>query len=209
MSSAIFFNLYQSTILPSGLKAEIVWQKFNFLSNLENSKHLLTEKDASCLKWGGKHCGKRMKCRLLKSSPFPTMFSKGFITSVVKNLDWVVQLWPLLPLYGSVIHKLITFNPFPKQALVFTCLLYKSFKNTVDKEEIARNEQFLLFPPCFLSFWRTFHHFRKIWNCYLRTFSVQKGPKFVLWKRVKSFRVFKTQDWVVNGHITWTPVKPL
>ena len=36
--------------------------------------------------------------------------------------------------------------PFPKQALVFTCLQYKSFENTVGKGEIARNEQFLLFP---------------------------------------------------------------
>ena len=28
----------------------------------------------------------------------------------------------------------------------FTCLKYKSFENTVGKGEIARNEQFLLFP---------------------------------------------------------------
>ena len=35
---------------------------------------------------------------------------------------------------------------FPKQALVFTCLLYKSFENTVGKGELARDEQFLLFP---------------------------------------------------------------
>ena len=39
------------------------------------------------------------------------------------------------------------------------CLQYKSFENTVRKGEIARNEQFLLFPQCFLSFWRTFFHF--------------------------------------------------
>ena len=39
--------------------------------------------------------------------------------------------------------------PFPKQALVFTCLQYKSFENTVGKKEIACNEQFLLFPQCF------------------------------------------------------------
>ena len=31
----------------------------------------------------------------------------------------------------------MTFNPFPKQALVFTCLQYKSFENTVEKGEIA------------------------------------------------------------------------
>ena len=39
-----------------------------------------------------------------------------------------------------------SFEPFPKQALVLTCLQYQSFKNTVEKGEIARNEQFLLFP---------------------------------------------------------------
>ena len=33
-----------------------------------------------------------------------------------------------------------------KQALVFTCLQYKSFGNTVGKGEIAHNEQFLLLP---------------------------------------------------------------
>ena len=38
---------------------------------------------------------------------------------------------------------------FPKQALVFTCLQYKSFEITVEKGEIACNEQFLLFPQCF------------------------------------------------------------
>ena len=34
----------------------------------------------------------------------------------------------------------------------FRCLLYKSFENTVRKGEIAHNEQFLLFPQCFLAF---------------------------------------------------------
>ena len=52
--------------------------------------------------------------------------------------------------------------PFPKQALVFTCLQYKSFENTVGKGEIACNEQFLLFPQCFLPIWRTFYHIHQI-----------------------------------------------
>ena len=43
---------------------------------------------------------------------------------------------------------------FPKQALVFTCLQYTSFEITVEKGEIAHNEQFLLFPQRFLPFWR-------------------------------------------------------
>ena len=40
---------------------------------------------------------------------------------------------------------------FPKQALVFTCLHFKSFENTVGKGEIARNECFLLFLPTVFS----------------------------------------------------------
>ena len=38
----------------------------------------------------------------------------------------------------------------PKQALVFMCLQHKPFENTVGKEEIAHNEQFLLFQVFFL-----------------------------------------------------------
>ena len=41
---------------------------------------------------------------------------------------------------------------------VFTCLQYKRLKNTVGKGEIAHEEQFLLFPQCFLPFWKTFYH---------------------------------------------------
>ena len=36
------------------------------------------------------------------------------------------------------------------------------FENTVGKGEIAHNEQFLLFPKCFLIFWRTFYHYHQI-----------------------------------------------
>ena len=52
--------------------------------------------------------------------------------------------------------------PFPKQALVFTFLLYKTLENTVGKGEIACKEQYLLFPQCFLSFRRTFCNFIKL-----------------------------------------------
>ena len=44
-----------------------------------------------------------------------------------------------------------TLQPFTKQALVFMCLQNKTFENTVGKGEIARNEQFLLFPQWFLA----------------------------------------------------------
>ena len=38
----------------------------------------------------------------------------------------------------------------------------QAFENTVGKGEIARNEQFLLFPQCFLPVWRTFSHLHPI-----------------------------------------------
>ena len=47
-------------------------------------------------------------------------------------------------------------QPFSKQALVFTFLQYKSFENTMRKGEIAHNEQFLLFPQCFLPIQKNF-----------------------------------------------------
>ena len=73
---------------------------------------------------------------------------------------------------------------FPKQALVFTCLQYRSFENTVGKGEIARNEQFLLFPQCFLPIWTALCHFHQIQNCHLQTLSVWKCLKFVVRERV-------------------------
>ena len=71
----------------------------------------------------------------------------------------------MLPSMNSQANNSLSLNvtwPFPKQALVFTCLLYKFFENTVVKGEIAHDEQFLLFPQCFLSICRTFYHFNHI-----------------------------------------------
>ena len=87
-------------------------------------------------------------------------------------------------------------SPFHKQALVFMGLQYKSFENTVGKGEIARDEQFLLypqsflpvfsfFPESFLPVWRYFFHFYQIHNYRLQSFSVWKSLKFVVWERVK------------------------
>ena len=63
---------------------------------------------------------------------------------------------------------------------------YKSFENTMQKGQIIHKEQFLLFPQCFLPFWRTFCHFHLIWNCRLQTLSVWNSLKFVVCERVKA-----------------------
>ena len=51
---------------------------------------------------------------------------------------------------------------FATQKVCLIGLKYKSFENTVGKGEIARNEQFLLFPQCFLTIWKTFNQFPQI-----------------------------------------------
>ena len=94
------------------------------------------------------------------------MFSKTSFLRVIKSQDCVVKN-----------------KPFPKQALVFTCLQYKSLKNTVRKGEIVHNTQFLLFPQCFLTIWRPFCHFHQIRDCCLQTLSVWKSLKCVIWER--------------------------
>ena len=72
----------------------------------------------------------------------------------------VHQPFVLCILSTSVYLKWCCPKPFPKQALVFTCLQDKSFENSVGKHvgkgEIARNEQFPLFPLRFLPFLEKF-----------------------------------------------------
>ena len=46
-------------------------------------------------------------------------------------------------------HHLVESLTFSKEALVFTCLQYKSFENTTENGEIACNEQFSPFPTVF------------------------------------------------------------
>ena len=67
----------------------------------------------------------------------------------------------ILPLYQLCAYK--PFSPhffLPNPDFYFPTV--KSFENTVGKGEIARNQQFLLFPQCFLPDWRNFFHFHQI-----------------------------------------------
>ena len=56
----------------------------------------------------------------------------------------------------------MVFQPIPTQWRLLTPLENKPFENTVGKGEIARNEQFLLFPQCFLPIWITLFHFHQV-----------------------------------------------
>ena len=74
--------------------------------------------------------------------------------------------------YGPFINTNIIPQPILKHAFVFMCLQYKSFENTVGKGEIARNEQFLLFPTVFSSLLENFLPFSSTLNCCLETLTV-------------------------------------
>ena len=84
------------------------------------------------------------------------------------------KLWFLRVCRASLLK-----TPWEKEKLLV------SFENTLGKGEIARNEQYLLFPQCILP-WRTFRHSRQILNCRLQILSVWKNLKFEVWERVEN-----------------------
>ena len=85
--------------------------------------------------------------------------------------------------------SLFYFNPFPNKHWFLRVCSRSVLKTLWGKGEIARNEQFLLFPLCFRPFWRTLCHFYQICNCCLQTLSVLKNLKFVVWERINTIIV--------------------
>ena len=71
--------------------------------------------------------------------------------------------WPEKISHGarSMFETLKSYKPIPTQRHLLTPLGNKPFENTVGKGEIAHNEQFLLFPQCFLPVWVTFCQFQQ------------------------------------------------
>ena len=86
------------------------------------------------------------------------------------------------------------------------CLQHKSFENTVGKREIAHNEQFLLFPQCFLPFWKSFCHFIKfkIILCELFKFgrilnSLIKNGLLLIHDCEIACVIYVSQKWICNS----------
>ena len=79
-------------------------------------------------------------------------------------------------------------NPFPNKPWFLHVCITSHLKTLCLHH--AHHEQFLLFPQCFLSFLKTFHHFYQIWNCRLQTLSVWKSLNFVVWQRAKTLSWF-------------------
>ena len=77
---------------------------------------------------------------------------KCFISVLSLGQHTVSFIFWLLSELGFGLYSILL-NPDPNKPFFFTCLQYKSFENKVKKGEIACNEQYLLFPQSFLSFW--------------------------------------------------------
>ena len=99
------------------------------------------------------------------------------------------------------------------------CLHYKSFekkkKKTVRKGEIARNEQYLLYPLCFLPLRRVFYHLHNILNFRLQTFQFGRVLRFFVWERVNplpDMPILGSSSSAANKNImskTWTNRDPI
>ena len=128
-----------------------------------------------------KHGGTKRNCSLQAISPFPSVF-KRLVLQTRKTWDCLGKSTNIQPFRHLSQQQFLAaseqcrsrsdyakcgnqnfllfdtcFFLTPSQTnLVFTCLQNKSIENTVGKGEIARNEQFLLFPQRFLPIWKPF-----------------------------------------------------
>ena len=66
-------------------------------------------------------------------------------------------IWSKLKTFAD--DKINVTYPIPTQSHLLTPLGNMPFENTVGKGEIARYQQFLLYPLCFLPIYRTFCYF--------------------------------------------------
>ena len=174
---------------------------------MQHNKH--DSKTEICYGQSGKHCGKSRKCWLPAFSPFFTFLQmalkkkKGkkypvnFCQTTIQNesisrlqnkfhsnIEIFFKGWETMEKRQKVFF-LRALNPFPKKPW-FVRVCSTSLLNTEGKGEIAHNEQFHLFPQCFLPVRKTFCHFHQILNCHLQTLSVLKSLKFIILERVKS-----------------------
>ena len=160
-----FITLVDSCSAPDDVcVAFTLWQNRRLIYIEGISRWQRFSNDGSFHQISRKHCGDRRRCWWLEFSSFPTMLSKDFFLRVVK----LRSVWK-------------RFNPFQHNDTFWRPWKTSLLKNNVGKGEIACNEQFLLFPQCFLLVWITFCHFRQIWNCRLQTLSVWMILKFVVW----------------------------
>ena len=109
-----------------------------------------------------------------------------FLVKTTKEQAWAWMMSGFIVLLHHNVSYRSFVNPFPNKSRFLRFCSTSLLENPVAKGEIARNEQFLLFPQCFLPILRTFCHCHQIQNCRLQTLSVWKSLNFVVWERVNA-----------------------
>ena len=127
-----------------------------FETNIRGKVYPLTTQSWILEEAIAKHYKKWRTCWLPACSPLPTIFS--IFKDRNHNFSYNEFVVCTCFQFGQGQDFVLRYH-FPKQALVFSCLPYKSFENTLGKGEIACNEHFLLFLQYFLPVWRTYCHF--------------------------------------------------
>ena len=90
LSSTNAFNLYQVKILLLDIGLTLYRMTKLWLVQIESIRRRQNKCDwITSYGKGGKHCWERRKCWLPAFSPFPTMFSKGFLYRAMKSHDCV------------------------------------------------------------------------------------------------------------------------
>ena len=89
----------------------------------------------------------------------------------------------------SPLHKDHLINPFPNKPW-FLHVCSTSLLKTLEKAEIACNEQFLL-SPAFSASFENFLPFPSNLNCRLQALSTWRNLKFVAWKRAELGNAWK------------------
>ena len=151
------------------------WFSHVYRKSLLTHSHTITPFDAlkiySCENNARKTMWEKEKLLVTSISPFLTMFSTLYDTYFSLSMHFRMS-------------SAISFNL--DQSKIFSS---GNGLKTLGKEDIARNEQFLLFPKCFLPILRTFCHFHQTWNCHLQTLPIWKSLEFVVWERVKALLI--------------------
>ena len=80
-------------------------------------------------------------------------------------------------------------DPFRNMPCFLRVCITSLLKTLWKKEKLLVMSYFSLFSHCFLSFWRTLHHFHQTENCRLQTLSNWKRIRSVIWERVENFVV--------------------
>ena len=92
--------------------------------------------------------------------PFPTMFPTLSKPNITFSFTFTLSSANAFILDRSKILSLVKRTISQTNLCFYMCLQYKSFENSVRKEEIAHNEHFFLFPATFSTLSINFHPFQ-------------------------------------------------